>query len=210
MTFSVSSLQTEIDADQERGYRGAKVDPLPNSAYSQETDPMTSPGSGDQPRGGYRMQIDEFADPDNPHIADIHGRVGLTDTDVLTALTQHLTGSVDAQATAGTAGANKELGQSQFDGTVTAVSMTPVGTITGDATNNRTFKVYNKTAGHALFTVTTTATKTAGVSSALVADGSNQSVSEGDELEIRQTVGGTGVAHTGVAFTVTIVATDAA
>lgn len=171
---------------------------------------MTSPGPGDQPRGGYRIEIDEWADPDNPHADNIHGRVGLTDAEALAANTQVIDGSVPAQAVAGTAGANKTMGKAKFDGTVTTAKLTPVGTITGDATNNRTFKVYNKTKDHPLFTVTTTATKTAATQYSLAADGSNQKVSEGDTIEVRQSIGGTGVAHTGVAFEITVVAQDAA
>lgn len=206
MTVDMSDLQARIDAENEKGYRGARIDPNPNSAYSQESDPMTSPRA---PRHGSDFVIiDEYADPDNPYIEDIHNRTGLDDADVAAEGLRTVTGTIPAQATAGTAGANKTLGKSPVDGTATGATITPVGTITGHADNNRTFKVYNKTADHPLFTVTTTATKTGGAASALAADGSDQTVSQDDVLEVRQTVAGTGVAHTGASFTVSITAQD--
>lgn len=40
----VEELQERMDADLERGFRGASPDPIPNRFYSQETDPTMSPG----------------------------------------------------------------------------------------------------------------------------------------------------------------------
>lgn len=202
MAIDMSDLQARFDAEQAKGYRGARIDPNPNSAYSQESDPMTSPRA---PRHGTDFVIiDEYADPENPYIDQIHDRTGLDEEALTAAQTQTLTTTLAAQGTAGTAGAAKTLGTANFDGEVDSATITPTATITGDATNNRTFKVYNKTADHALFTVTTTTTQTGGTEYSLAADGSDQTVSSGDVLEVRQSVGGTGVAHGGATVTATI------
>lgn len=199
-----SSIQAEFDADLARGYRGARVDPNPNSAYSQETDPTTSPGV--VPYGQSQINIDEYADPDSP-FQPIYGRQGITDADLPNLDKQTITQALAAEATAGT-GRTTEVGTaSEFDGTITAATFNPTTTITGDATNNRTFKLHNDTAGHPLFTLTTTATKTGGVAVAMTADGGNQAVSIGDELSIVETVGGTGVAHGGATIVATVTET---
>jgi len=202
MAINIATTEARIAEEQEKGYRGARVDPHPNSAYSMESDPMTSPSA---PRHGTNFVIiDEFADPASPYFGDVHGRMGLDDSDVAAAGLQTLTKAAPAQAVAGTAGAAVLMGDAEHDGTVLTAKITPTATIVGDAVNNRTFKVWNKTANHALFTVTTTATKNAGVESDMVADGADQTVSLGDDLEIRQTVAGTGVAHTGVSIKITV------
>ena len=165
---------------------------------------MTSPRA---PRYS-QINIDEYADPDNP-LQPIYGRPGITDAEEIVLDTQHITSSVTAEATAGTDRTEDLEGQSEFDGAVTGVTFSPTATITGDGTNNRTFKVWNKTADHALFTITTTATHTGGSVTAMVADGSDQTVSVGDEFEVKETHGGTGVAHGGATFVLTILESGA-
>lgn len=39
-----AEAQHRADVETEQGYSGEKVDPFPNEAYSQESDPTTSPG----------------------------------------------------------------------------------------------------------------------------------------------------------------------
>lgn len=39
-----AEAQQRADVETEQGYSGEKVDPFPNEAYSQESDPTTSPG----------------------------------------------------------------------------------------------------------------------------------------------------------------------
>lgn len=196
----MSDLQARFDEEQAKGYRGARIDPNPNSAYSQESDPMTSPRA---PRHGSDFVIiDEYADPDSPYFDEVHNRTGLSDAEAEAAGDVTETGTIPAQGTAGTAGANRTLFKAPSDGTATGATFTPTATITGDATNNRTFQVYNKTADHALFTIDTVATKTGGTGYEMTADGSDQTVSQDDVIEVRQTVGGTGVAHGGAEFAV--------
>lgn len=48
----LDEVQRIADAEHEQGFVGTKVDPLPNEAYSQETDPTTSPGILDAQRAG--------------------------------------------------------------------------------------------------------------------------------------------------------------
>lgn len=202
MTINIASTEARIAEEQEKGYRGARVDPNPNSAYSMESDPMTSPGA---PRHGTDfLIIDEFADPDSPYFADVHGRLGLDDADVAAARVKTLTKAITAQATAGTAGNAQKIEDAPSDGTVTSAKFTATAAITGDAVNNRTFKVYNKTADHPLYTLTTTATLAAGAETAMAADGADQSVSLGDVIEVRQSVAGTGVAHGGGSVAVVV------
>ena len=196
-----SSLQTEFDADLAKGYRGARVDPNPDSAYSQKTDPMTSPGV--IPYNKSQINIDEYADPDNPD-TPVYGRPGITDAELTALDLQTITQAIAAEATAGTGQTTKVGTAVEFDGTVTGATFNPTATITGDATNNRTFKLHNDTAGHPLFTITTTATKTAGVAVAMTADGSDQTVSAGDELSVIETTGGTGIAHGGASVVATV------
>lgn len=201
MTVNVSSLQDEFDADLARGYRGAKVDPLPNSAYSQESDPMTSPRA---PRHGSNfLTIDEYADPDNPDIDTIYGRAGLDDAASDALNTQTITDTVPAHATAGTGATTPLDGAAEFDGSVTAATFNPTSTITGDADNNRIFTLRNATKDEDLASITTVATKTGGAAVAMTLDGSPD-VSAGDEFEVVETVAGTGVAHAGATFVITV------
>lgn len=44
--FGQAEVQKNVDAEQEQGFRGNKVDPRPNSDYSLESGP-DSPGPGD-------------------------------------------------------------------------------------------------------------------------------------------------------------------
>lgn len=44
----VSEVQARADEETAQGFSGTKVDPLPNEAYSQETDPTTSPSAVEQ------------------------------------------------------------------------------------------------------------------------------------------------------------------
>lgn len=207
MAIEMTELQERFDAEQAKGYRGATVDPNPNSAYSQETDPMTSPRA---PRHGSNfLHIDEFADPNHPDIDEIHGRAGLSDEDIEAAGQVTITDTIPAQADADTVQTTELDDVAPFDGVVEAASFTPAETITGDATNNRVFTLRNVSKGEDLGAVTTVATKTADVAAALTLDGT-PTVSEGDELSVIETVGGTGVAHDGGTISVTFQQTDTA
>lgn len=207
MAIEMTELQERFDAEQAKGYRGATVDPNPNSAYSQETDPMTSPRA---PRHGSNfLHIDEFADPNNPEIDNIHGRSGLSEADIEAAGQVSDTITVAADATGTTGQTTVEPDRAPFDGVVEAATLTPTETITGDATNYRTFTLRNVTKGENLGSVTTEATKTGGTAYPLTLDGTPD-VSEGDELSVVETVAGTGVAHAGATVSVTFQQTDTA
>lgn len=207
-TADTSSVQAAVDAETAKGYRGARVDFNENSAYSQETDPMTSPG-------GIRynqINIDEYVDPENPMDTDttpIFGRTGISDPAEAAFDVQTLTIAAPAQATAATGQTTEAPKEIKSDGTITGATFTPTATIVGDATNNRIFKLRNVTAGHPLFKIDTVATKTGGTSYAMVADGGDQSVSIGDELQVIETTGGTGVAHGGASVVATSTEQDA-
>ena len=43
-------VQAIVDDAEDKGYVGVAVDPIPNAAYSQETDPAVSPSSADRAR----------------------------------------------------------------------------------------------------------------------------------------------------------------
>lgn len=204
--ISLGTLEEDWAAEQEKGYRGARIDPNPNSAYSQETDPMTSPRA--ERHGSNFVIIDEYVDPDSPYAAQVHDRTGLTDAEVLSDNTEVITIVVPAHATAGTGQTTDADETAPFDGTVTSATFTPTATITGHADNNRIFTLRNETKGETLATLTTVATKTIGVAAAMTLDGTPD-VSEGDELSVVETVAGTGVAHAGGTVRVTVVATDA-
>lgn len=200
MAIENTELQERFDAELAKGYRGARVDPNPNSAYSQETDPMTSPRA---PRHGSNfLHIDEFADPSHPDIADIHGRSGLDAADIEAAGEQTLTDTIPAQAVAATVQTTVLDFAAPSDGVVEAASFTPDATITGDATNNRIFTLRNVTKGEDLGAIDTTTTLTEDVAEALTLDGT-PNVSGGDKLSVIETVGGTGVAHGGGTISVT-------
>lgn len=108
-----------------------------------------------------------------------------------------------AQATAATT-ETFSLGEAQFDGTLTEVSIVPDAAVTADNTNNRTFTVTNKgLTGVGTAVMATLVTNVAGGNwvaydeklmtiSAVAADILFVS---GDVLSIVETVGGTGVAH---------------
>ncbi len=205
MTIDMSALQERFDEEQAKGYRGARVDPNPNSAYSQETDPMTSPRA---PRHGETfLHIDEYADPNNPYIDDIHTRAGLSDEDIEAAGQVTITGAIAAHATAGTGQTTVLASKAPADGEVEAATFTPTATITGHADNNRIFTLRNKTKSEDLGSLTTVATKTAATQYTFTLDGTPV-VSQGDVISVIETVAGTGVAHGGAAVSVTFQQTD--
>jgi len=45
-----AEVQAKVDEETEKGYRGVKVDPLPNLAYSIQTGPDSPSGSDDRTR----------------------------------------------------------------------------------------------------------------------------------------------------------------
>ncbi len=200
MTVDMSTLQERFDEELAKGYRGARVDPNPNSAYSQESDPMTSPRA---PRHGSNLlHIDEYADPSNPDIGSIHDRTGLTDAEVEAAGEVTITGAIAAHATAGTGQTTVLDARAPADGVVESARFTPTATITGHADNHRIFTLRNKTKGEDLGSLTTVATKTAATVYTFTLDGTPV-VSEDDQISVIETVAGTGVAHGGAAVSVT-------
>lgn len=207
MAFSIGSLQEDFDADAAKGYRGARIDPNPNSAYSQETDPMTSPRAARH--GTNFVVIDEFADPDNPDIDTYHDRTGLDDAAVEAAGESTDVVVLLADASAATGQTTTADTTADDDGVVTAAVFRPTATITGDADNYRTFTLRNATKDEDLASVTTVATKTAATDYTMTLDGT-PTVSAGDEFEVVETVAGTGVAHGGGTVTVTVQQTGTA
>ena len=206
MTISLGDLPERWAEEQTKGYRGARIDPNPNSAYSQETDPMTSPRA--ERHGSNFVIIDEYVDPDSPYADQVHDRTGLSDADVLAENTHVITAAIPAEATAAATNDTNLDESAPADGTVTAATFTPTATITGHADNNRTFKLRNATTDEDLGTLTTVATKTAATAYNFTLDGT-PTVSQDDDLEVTETVAGTGVAHGGGTVRVTITATDA-
>ena len=108
-----------------------------------------------------------------------------------------------AQGTAGTT-ENFIAGRAPFDGTVASVSIIPDAALVADATNNRTFTLFNrKQDGNGTAVVATLVTNVAGGNWAardekpmtLTAVAADLQFSQGDIFEMVETVGGTGVAH---------------
>lgn len=55
---------TSADLGQDVGFVGTKVDPLPNEAYSQETDPTQSPSALDSARITHERAGEALSNPD--------------------------------------------------------------------------------------------------------------------------------------------------
>lgn len=206
---ALDAIETKMTAEQAKGYRGARVDPEPNSAYSQETDPTTSPRA--KRHGTDFVEIDQFADPDNPRIDSIYDTDGL-DAEALAAQdVQVKTDTVPAEATAGTAQTTDlESADAPFDGLVTKVRIKSAAGVTGHATNGRIFTVHNKTKNT---TVATWSTLTGAQGSLTTAFqdmvlAAGDECSTGDEYSVVETIAGTGVAHTGCTFELTFNQTD--
>jgi hypothetical protein len=108
-----------------------------------------------------------------------------------------------AQGTAGT-DESVEVGEVQYDATVTEVSIIPNAALTADATNNRTFTLQNRLQdGTGTTVVATLVTDVAGGNwvahdeklMTLTATVANRNVAAGDVLTMVETHGGSGVAH---------------
>jgi len=124
-----------------------------------------------------------------------------------------LTASVPAQGTAGTA-QDQVVGESPVTGEVTEVVIYPEANLTANASNFRTFRLLNKGLdGNGAVVVASFATDTVtaddladfdekGIPLSVVAGAVN--VTEGDILAMDETVGGTGVAHSGYGVKVTV------
>lgn len=95
-----------------------------------------------------------------------------------------------------------------FAGVVSGARLIPATALTGDGTNNRVFTLKN--GATTVATLTTTANQVAGtpVSLTLSATAADLVVAAGAYLTLVETVGGTGVAHGGYEFEVTIARTD--
>lgn len=204
---SLDTVQAEFDADLEKGFRGARVDPNPNSAYSQETDPTTSPRAGRL--GDSRFLIDEYMDENNPDADKNHTRQGIVDgSPSQVADSTQVVGpqSVVARA-AGAGGTTTFTETAQFDGSAASAKVTLDTALTGDAANNRTLTVRNVTKELDMFALTTTATIAAGTATTIPVNGAatNREVSSGDKFSLVETTAGTGVARSvgTVEFTVT-------
>lgn len=110
--------------------------------------------------------------------------------------------TVPGQPTAATDDA-WNVGEVEFDATVTGVTFTPEAAITGDALNNRTFRLVNLGQNGAGTTViaslTTTATLAANDEAAVALSGTaaNLNVSTGDVLQWVSDAAGTGVVDPG-------------
>lgn len=195
---SLAALKTQFDAETAKGYHGAKVDPNPNSAYSQETDPMTSPGV--IPYYKSQFQIDEWADPANPEYDNIHHtRAGITVAEAALLRVRTIDGNAPAVAVAINTQTTALDVVSPFDGDFTGATITAVVAITADATNNRKFVLRNETKGRNQYEFTTSTALAAGAAVVMSAvSGANLAVSEEDEFSIVETVNGTGQAHGGV------------
>jgi hypothetical protein len=110
--------------------------------------------------------------------------------------------TVPGQATAGTDDA-WNVAEADFAGTVTAVSYTPEAAITGDATNNRTFKLINKGLTGVGTTVVASLTSTATLAAddetaiTLSATAADLVVAAGDVLEWNSDANAAGVVDPG-------------
>lgn len=113
------------------------------------------------------------------------------------------------QATAGTA-QSTIMGKAEAYSRLTEVKITPAVALTGDPTNNRVIKLFNRGQAGAgtteMATITTTANWTDNVSFTLTLSGTaaNLECAPGDILELVETIGGTGVAHGGGQVEVTL------
>lgn len=109
---------------------------------------------------------------------------------------------VPGQATAGTDSA-WNVDKAKFDGTLAAATYTPNAAITGDATNNRTFKIVNKgqdgSGTTVMASLTTTANLAADDEATLtlsVVEGATD-IAAGDILEFNSDANASGVADPG-------------
>jgi hypothetical protein len=117
---------------------------------------------------------------------------------------QHRLQSRVAAAAAG-ATQNTVVGDAPEDTTVTAVSYEPDATITGAATNNRTFNLLNRGQDGTGATVVASLTFAAGTNIAAGDEGAltlsgtaaNLNVNAGDVLSLQEVVAGTGLANPG-------------
>lgn len=116
-----------------------------------------------------------------------------------------LRANVPPQGTAGTAQATI-LGECAVDGVLSAAEFLPAAAVTFNASNFRTFTLFNrgpKTTGTGttnMGTFDTSAVSLAdNVAKAFTLSGTpaNLAVAKGDVLEVVETIGGTGVAHGG-------------
>jgi hypothetical protein len=116
---------------------------------------------------------------------------------------------VPGQATAGTDSA-WNIDKAKFDGSLAAASYTPNAAITGDASNNRTFKIVNKgqdgSGTTVMASLTTTASLTADNEAVLTlsAVAGALDFEAGDILEFNSDANGTGVADPGGLVVVTL------
>lgn len=125
---------------------------------------------------------------------------------------QRLTATVPAAGAAVTQ--DETIGKAPFAGVVSAVNLVPEANLTANATNFRTFAVVNKGQdGNGSTVVASFATDTVttddladfdekGIPVSVVANAAN--VAAGDILAAVETVGGTGVAHSGYTITVEV------
>lgn len=109
---------------------------------------------------------------------------------------------VPGQATAGTDSA-WNVDKAKFDGTLAAATYTPNAAITGDATNNRTFKIVNKGQDGSGTTVMASLTTTANLAAddeatlTLSAVEGATDIAAGDILEFNSDANASGVADPG-------------
>lgn len=120
------------------------------------------------------------------------------------ATKQVLRGQLVRQATAGT-GQSTTLGHANRYSRVTEVKLTPAAAVAADADNNRIWTVYNRGQAGAGTTVLATldTSTTAFVDNVarlmtLSATAADLEMAPGDQIEVVETVEGTGVAHGGM------------
>lgn len=121
-----------------------------------------------------------------------------------------LDATVPAQATAGTVQATI-VGEAKDAGTVSEVSILPAAAVAANATNYRTWTLFNRgSTGAGTTTVATMDTSTTGLTDnderlmTLSGTAANLVVAANDVLELVETVAGTGVAHGGMKAIVSI------
>jgi hypothetical protein len=125
--------------------------------------------------------------------------------------TETLTGTQPAITTIGNSDTSM-LGEAPFAGTVTSVTYTPDGDITGAATHNRTFEVVNRGAAGAGTTSVASLNMASGVNATggdektitLSGTAANLVVAAGDILAFKSTAVGNGIADPGGLVQVTI------
>ena len=64
-------VQAKVDVETDQGFRGANPDPIPNEAYSLETDGLVSPGVAEAALVSATARVGELADLEAATAVDV-------------------------------------------------------------------------------------------------------------------------------------------